>query len=75
VEECELEWHCKTVDKDKELLQAHRLIKDLQRQVRKAAAEAEAVTARAAAEARLFALNYARANSGPKHRLQLCNIL
>jgi hypothetical protein len=51
--------HCKTVDKDKELLQAHRLIKDLQRQVRKSAAEAEAVTARAAAEARLFALNYA----------------
>ena len=28
LEECELEWHCKVVDKDKELSQAHRLIKN-----------------------------------------------
>ena len=55
----ELDWQHKK--KDEEIWQARRLIKDLKSQVQKSAAEAEAVTSRATAEARLFALNNVRA--------------
>ena len=57
----ELEWEHQK--KDEELMKARRLIKNLQSQVQKSADEAAAVTARAAAEARSFALYHARAAS------------
>jgi len=57
----ELEWEHQK--KGEEMWQARRLIKDLRSQVKKSADKAAAVTARAAAEARSFALYYARAAS------------